>query len=49
MDLRFSAAEEAFRAELRAWLATNAPPDPGEHDSLADEVAFLRRWLTARW
>ena len=44
MDLRFSAAEEAFRAELRGWLTANAPADPGEHASLADEVAFLRGW-----
>ena len=44
MDLSFSPAEEAFRAELRAWLAANAPADPGEHASLAHEVAFLRRW-----
>ena len=44
MDLTFSAAEEAFRAEFRAWLVTNAPADPGEHASLADEVTFLRAW-----
>ena len=44
MDLTFSADEEAFRRELRAWLATHAPADPGELPSLADEVAFLRTW-----
>jgi alkylation response protein AidB-like acyl-CoA dehydrogenase len=44
VDLTFSAAEEAFRAELRAWLAGNRPSDPGEHATLADEVAFLRVW-----
>jgi len=44
VDLRFSPAEEAFRAELRAWLAGHVPPDPGEHPSLDDEVAFLRSW-----
>jgi hypothetical protein len=33
VDLRFSDGEEAFRAELRAWLAANAPADPGEHAS----------------
>jgi alkylation response protein AidB-like acyl-CoA dehydrogenase len=46
VDLTFSAAEEAFRTELRAWLGTHAPPDPGEHESLAAEVDFLRRWQT---
>jgi alkylation response protein AidB-like acyl-CoA dehydrogenase len=44
VDLRFSPDEEAFRAELRAWLAANQPADPGEHATLADEVAFLRAW-----
>ncbi|HJQ83602.1 MAG TPA: acyl-CoA dehydrogenase family protein [Candidatus Binatia bacterium] len=47
MDLAFSGAEEAFRAELRAWLAANLPPGwsgHGEFASLADEVAFLRDW-----
>ena len=46
MDLAFSPAEEAFRAELRAWLRANVPVAPfadGE-PSLADEVAFLRAW-----
>jgi alkylation response protein AidB-like acyl-CoA dehydrogenase len=44
VDLRFSTDEEAFRAGLRAWLAANQPSDPGEHATLADEVAFLRAW-----
>jgi alkylation response protein AidB-like acyl-CoA dehydrogenase len=44
VDLTFSAAQEAFRRELRAWLVANAPRDPGEFASLADEVAFLRDW-----
>ncbi len=49
MDLSFSPAEEAFRAELRAGLAAHAPPagrrgEPPEFASLADEVAFLRGW-----
>jgi alkylation response protein AidB-like acyl-CoA dehydrogenase len=44
VDLAFSPAEEAFRAELRAWLAANVPPGQPEHASLADEVAWLRAW-----
>jgi len=43
VDLTFSAAEERFRAELRAWLAANAPANE-EHESLDGEVAFLRKW-----
>ena len=43
VDLAFTPAEEAFRAELREWLRANIPP-PAEHASLADEVAFLRGW-----
>lgn len=49
MDLSFSPPEEAFRAELRDWLARHCPPGwragaPPEFPSLADEVAFLRDW-----
>ncbi|MHB8511610.1 MAG: acyl-CoA dehydrogenase family protein [Actinomycetota bacterium] len=35
MDLRYSDSEEAFRAELRAWLSKTLPklpPKPGPHD-----------------
>jgi alkylation response protein AidB-like acyl-CoA dehydrogenase len=35
MDLRFSEADEAFRSDLRAWLATvlpELPPQPGRDD-----------------
>ena len=53
MDLSFSTAEEAFRAELRAWLADNLPREIPEPDTLADEVAFLIKWQrqlsAARW
>ena len=49
MDLSFSPAEEAFRAELRGWLTEHLPPawrggEPPEFASLAAEVAFLRGW-----
>jgi alkylation response protein AidB-like acyl-CoA dehydrogenase len=43
MDLSFTPAEEAFRAELRAWIAAHRPTRPAP-ESLADEVAFLRDW-----
>jgi alkylation response protein AidB-like acyl-CoA dehydrogenase len=49
MDLSFSEAEEAFRAELRAWLAANLPPgwggdDHPEPETLEAEVRFLIEW-----
>jgi len=50
VDLSFSAAEEAFRADLRTWLRANLPAgwggddEPPAHATLADEVAFLRTW-----
>ncbi len=49
MDLSFSPAAEAFRHELRAWLAANLPAGWGagaepEFESLAAEVEFLRVW-----
>ena len=28
MDLRWSADEEAFRADVRAWLEANVPAEP---------------------
>jgi alkylation response protein AidB-like acyl-CoA dehydrogenase len=58
VDLTFSPVEEAFRAELREWLAANVPSDwlggePPEFASLGDEVAFLRDWqrrlAAGRW
>ncbi len=53
MDLSFTAAEEAFRAELRGWLTCNLPPVIPEPESLAQEVTFLiawqRRLARGRW
>jgi alkylation response protein AidB-like acyl-CoA dehydrogenase len=45
MDLRFTAAEDAFRAEARAWLADHAPA-PGSLPSLDTAEGFEahRRW-----
>ncbi|HLN18454.1 MAG TPA: acyl-CoA dehydrogenase family protein [Acidimicrobiales bacterium] len=49
MDLTPTPEEEAFRAEVRAWLVANLPWTYGEglpprFDDLAEEVAFLRDW-----
>jgi len=49
MDLHPTESEEAFRAELRAWLHANLPWEYGQglpprFDDLAAEVAFLREW-----
>src|SRR5437764_4099382 len=43
MDIRFDAATEAFRQEIRAWLAANVPKEPMPSDS---EGAFhyTRAW-----
>jgi alkylation response protein AidB-like acyl-CoA dehydrogenase len=49
MDLSFGPAAEAFRQELRAWLAANLPAgwgagEQGEFESLEAEVRFLGEW-----
>ena len=58
MDLSATAAEEAFRAEVRAWLVEHLPWEygaglPPRFDDLADDVAFGRRWqaelAAGRW
>jgi alkylation response protein AidB-like acyl-CoA dehydrogenase len=58
MDLGLTADQEAFRAELRGWLAANLPWEygkglPPRFDDLAEEVAFLQSWqgklATGRW
>jgi alkylation response protein AidB-like acyl-CoA dehydrogenase len=53
MDLSFSPAEEAFRAELRAWLAANSPREIPEPETLEEEVAWLIEWqrklFSGRW
>ncbi|MGW6903933.1 acyl-CoA dehydrogenase family protein [Streptomyces sp. NPDC054940] len=53
MDLTHSAADEAFRAEARAWLRAHVPPDP--LPSLETEAGFAahRAWeaelAAGRW
>jgi len=48
MDLNYTAAEQNFRDELRAWLADHAPQDwtgrkaPGR--SMEEHFAYLRAW-----
>ncbi|MGZ8733994.1 MAG: acyl-CoA dehydrogenase family protein [Acidimicrobiia bacterium] len=58
MDLSPTAAEEALRAECRAWLREHLPWEygvglPPHFDDLADEVAFGREWqaqlAAGRW
>jgi alkylation response protein AidB-like acyl-CoA dehydrogenase len=43
MDFSYTPEEEAFRAELRAWLTANVPRDPLPA-GLEEEVAFLTAW-----
>jgi alkylation response protein AidB-like acyl-CoA dehydrogenase len=58
MDLTPTPEQQAFRAELRAWLRANLPWEygtglPPRFDDLAEEVALLRQWqarlAAARW
>src|SRR4051812_16820512 len=43
MDLEFTAEEQAFRDELRAWLAGHRPgPEPGRDEDA--QFAWRRAW-----
>jgi len=46
MDLRYTASEQTFRGELRAWLATTLPAvgAPPPHDDWAARRAYDVRW-----
>ncbi|EST36554.1 acyl-CoA dehydrogenase family protein [Streptomyces roseochromogenus] len=44
MDLEFSAAEDAFRAEARAWLAAHVPDTPLPSLETAEGFAAHRQW-----
>jgi alkylation response protein AidB-like acyl-CoA dehydrogenase len=43
VDLSFSAEEDAFALEVRAWLAAHVEVPP-RFETIADEVEFGRRW-----
>jgi alkylation response protein AidB-like acyl-CoA dehydrogenase len=53
MDLTWSAAEEAFRAEARAWLEANAPTTPlpsgDTREGFARHLEWERTLFDARW
>ena len=48
MDFQYTPEQEAFRRELRGWLAANLPLDwatsQPEFATLDDEVRFLIDW-----
>lgn len=49
MDFTFTPAQEAFRQELRAWLATNVPPDAKrlrhlQPQASPEDLRFLKAW-----
>jgi hypothetical protein len=48
MDFDFTPAEEAFRHELRTWLAASPPdgdnPETFEHLDYATRFAIQRNW-----
>jgi alkylation response protein AidB-like acyl-CoA dehydrogenase len=52
VDLRFPAADIAFREEVRAWLAENAPKEPRPRDGSAVrdyDLAWQRTMYEAGW
>ena len=46
MDFAYTPAEQAFRSELRAWLAANVPREPLP-ETLEAEAAYLTAWQRA--
>jgi alkylation response protein AidB-like acyl-CoA dehydrogenase len=52
VDLSFTEQEQAFAAEVRGWLAAHVQVPP-RFETIADEVAFGRRWqaelAAGRW
>ena len=54
MDIRFSAAEEAFRADARAWLEANVPRGPRPagvdlRERRDHDLAWQRRMFEGGW
>ena len=52
MDLNFTPAEEAFRAEARAWLEANVPvglPSGDTAEGFALHVEWEKKLFDARW
>jgi alkylation response protein AidB-like acyl-CoA dehydrogenase len=57
VDLTFTAEEESFRAEARAWLTANAPVDPPSGDTREgfavleewERLLFDNRWAVVSW
>src|SRR5438128_1596185 len=47
VDLSFTAAEEAFRGELRAWLREHVPRSEPAAAALEEDVRRLRDWQRA--
>ncbi len=53
MDLSWSSTEEAFRADVRAWLAVNLPAEPlpsgDTREGFARHLEWERKLFDARW
>ena len=53
MDLSWSPAEQAFRADVRSWLAANVPAEPlpsgDTREGFALHLGWERRLFDARW